>query len=45
MLRFRTLQRLRHADQDLRGRSWWTLHLLGSVGLLAAGYMLGKRRD
>lgn len=44
MLRFRDLQRLRHADKDMHGLSWWTLHFLGSVGLFAAGYMLGKKR-
>jgi hypothetical protein len=44
MLRLRDLQRLRHVDQDMHGRSWWALHILGGVGLLAAGYMLGKRR-
>jgi len=41
---WRTLQRMRHMEQDMRGRSWWALHLLGGVGLLAAGYVLGKRR-
>lgn len=44
MLRLRDLQRMRHAEQDMRGRSWWALHVLGSVGLLAAGYMMGKKR-
>ncbi len=44
MLRLRDLQRLRHADQDMHGRSWWALHFLGGIGLLAAGYMLGKKR-
>jgi hypothetical protein len=43
MLRFKDLRKLRHAEQDLHGRSWWALHALGTVGLLAAGFMLGKK--
>jgi hypothetical protein len=44
MLRLRNLQKLRHSEQDMHGRSWWAMHLLGTVGLLAAGYILGKKR-
>jgi|GEM_PF-4908029 len=44
MLRFKNFRKLRHADQDMHSRSWWALHALGTVGLLAAGFMLGKKR-
>lgn len=44
LLRLRDLQRFRHAEQDMHGRAWWALHVLGGAGLLVAGYMLGKRR-
>lgn len=44
MLRFKDLRKLRHSEQDMQGRSWWALHVLGTVGLLAAGYVMGRKR-
>lgn len=44
MLRFKDLRKLRRTEQNLHGRSWWALHALGTAGLLAAGFFLGKKR-
>lgn len=43
MLRFKHLRSLRRAEQDMHGRGWWAFHALGLAGLVAAGFILGKK--